>query len=107
VEHVALVRRGIDLSLQEKEYLTNRKWFVRDAFARYMGLNPEEVHPDDVPVIGFGGSGGGFRAMLGVLGYGDEMKKTGLWDLLTYVAGVSGSSGSLLHIWRGQHVQSY
>lgn len=91
VANVAEVRRGIDLCVQEKQYLTDRKWLVRDAFARYLGLNPAEVHPDDVPIVGFGGSGGGFRAMIGCLGYGNEMKQTGLWDVLTYVAGVSGT----------------
>jgi phospholipase A2 len=95
VEHVAEVRRGIGLSVEEREYLSDRKWHVRDAFARYMGLDPNNVHPDDVPIVGFGGSGGGFRAMLGYLGYGDEMKKSGLWDIITYVAGVSGTCWSL------------
>lgn len=95
VAYVAEVRRGVDIGLEEKEYLTDRKWFVRDSFARYVGVNPAEVHPDDVPVVGFGGSGGGFRAMLGYLGYANEMKKSGLWDILTYVAGVSGTCWSL------------
>jgi phospholipase A2 len=95
VEQVAEVRKGIDLSLEEKEYLTDRKWFVRNAFARYMGLDPNDIHPDDVPVVAFGGSGGGFRAMLGFLGYADQMKESGLWDVLTYVAGVSGTCWSL------------
>ena len=54
-----------------------------------------QVHPDDVPTVGFGGSGGGFRAMIGCLGYSEEMKRTGLWDLLTYFAGVSGSCWAL------------
>jgi cytosolic phospholipase A2 len=95
VQHIAEVRRGIGLSVEEREYLTDRKWHAREAFARYMGLDPNGVHPDDVPVVAFGGSGGGFRAMLGYLGYGDEMKKSGLWDIITYVAGVSGACWSL------------
>lgn len=41
------------------------------------------------------GSGGGFRALIGVLGYTQEMKASGLWDLLTYVAGVSGACWAL------------
>lgn len=64
-------------------------------FPKYLGLNPADVDPDDVPTVAFGGSGGGYRAMLAVLGYADEMKKSGLWDLLMYVAGVSGSCWSL------------
>jgi phospholipase A2 len=95
VDHVAYVRRGIDLSVEEKEYLSERKWQVRDAFARYLGLDANDVHPDDVPIIAFGGSGGGYRAMIGVLGYCEAMKQSGLWNVLTYVAGVSGSCWAL------------
>ncbi len=64
---------------------------MRDQFATYMGLDPSQVHPDDVPTLAFGGSGGGYRAMLAVLGYSVAMKQAGLWDLLVYIAGVSGS----------------
>ena len=95
VAQVAHVRRGLDLCPQEQTFLAKRKLRVRDAFAKYLGVSPEEVHPDDVPTVAFGGSGGGFRAMLGCLGYCAEMRKMGLWDCLTYVAGVSGSCWSL------------
>jgi phospholipase A2 len=33
--------------------------------------------------------------MIGCLGYCEEMKRTGLWDLLIYFAGVSGSCWAL------------
>jgi phospholipase A2 len=95
VAHVAQVRRGLDMCPEEQAFVTTRKARMRDAFARYLGMNPADVHPDDVPIVAFGGSGGGYRAMLGVLGYADEMKKAGLWDLFMYVAGVSGSCWSL------------
>ncbi|KAL1969192.1 hypothetical protein VTN77DRAFT_446 [Rasamsonia byssochlamydoides] len=91
ITRVAEVRRGLGLCESEKAYLAQRKLHVRNHFAKFLGLDPEQVHPDDVPVVAFGGSGGGYRAMLGMLGYSREMKRTGLWDLLTYVAGVSGS----------------
>jgi len=92
---VAEVRRGLDLCLEERRFLEMKKVHVRNSFAKYLGLDPAEVHPDDVPTVGFGGSGGGFRAMIGTLGYVQEMKRSGLWDLLTYVAGVSGACWSL------------
>lgn len=91
VAHQAHVRQGSDICSEEKEYLMERKDCVRDAFARYMSLDPTAVHPDDVPIVSFGGSGGGYRAMIAVLGYSEAMKRSGLWDLLTYIAGVSGS----------------
>jgi phospholipase A2 len=36
-------------------------------------------------------SGGGYRAMIGLLGYIKAMKKTEIWDCIMYLAGVSGS----------------
>ncbi|KKA18562.1 hypothetical protein T310_7482, partial [Rasamsonia emersonii CBS 393.64] len=69
IRQVVEVRRGLDLCEGEKAYLAQRKLRVRDHFARYIGLDPEQVHPDDVPVVAFGGSGGGYRAMLAMLGY--------------------------------------
>jgi phospholipase A2 len=92
---VAEVRKGLDLALEERRFRAMRKVHVRNSFAKYLGLDPAQVHTDDVPIVGFGGSGGGFRAMIGVLGYAQEMKSTGLWDLFTYVAGVSGACWAL------------
>lgn len=86
VQRVAEVRRGLELCPEEAAFLEKRKLVTRDGFARYLGLNPEDVHPDDIPTISFGGSGGGFRAMIGTLGYCDEMMLTGLWDCITYVS---------------------
>ncbi len=91
VARQATIRRGLELCPEELTYVAARKARIRDAFARYMGWDPSQVHPDDVPIVAFGGSGGGYRAMLAMLGYSLAMKQAGLWDLLCYVAGVSGS----------------
>ena len=95
ITRVASVRQGNDLCPQEAQFLAARKRYTRDHFARYLDLDPSEVHPEDVPVVGLGGSGGGYRAMIGLLGYCAEMKRAGLWDLITYVAGVSGTCWSM------------
>ena len=95
VQRVAEVRRGLALCDEELSFLKKRKLRVRDAFAKYFNLNPQDVHPDDVPTVSFGGSGGGFRAMIGCVAYCEAMKQAGLWDCLTYVSGVSGSCWSL------------
>jgi phospholipase A2 len=91
IRNVAEVRQGLDLAPQEVAFLQQRKVHVREHFAEYLGLDPEEVHPDDVPTVAFGGSGGGFRAMIAYMGYCEEMRRAGLWDILTYLSGVSGS----------------
>jgi phospholipase A2 len=95
VNHVAEVRRGLELCPEEQAFLGKRTAHVRDHFAKYLGVDPAEVDPRDVPVVSFGGSGGGFRAMLGCSGYSQRMRDTGLWDCLSYVSGVSGSCWAL------------
>jgi phospholipase A2 len=95
VDRVAEVRKGLDLCPEEKTFLLSRKEHVRNHFAQYLGLDPTEVHPDDIPTVCFGGSGGGYRAMIATTAYSEEMKRAGLWDLLTYVGGVSGACWSL------------
>jgi cytosolic phospholipase A2 len=91
VSRVAEVRRGADISPSEKVFVQDRRIHTRNHFARYIGLNLDQIHPDDVPTVAFGGSGGGFRAMIAYMGYSEELKRAGLWDLLTFVSGVSGS----------------
>ncbi|KAK4543636.1 hypothetical protein LTR36_005281 [Oleoguttula mirabilis] len=95
VESIAVVRRGLELCPDEQAFLAKRKTRARDSFAKYLGLKSEDVHLEDVPTVSFGGRGGGFRAMIGCLGYCREMQHAGLWDCLTYVSGVSGSCWSL------------
>lgn len=92
----ATVRRGLDLCSEETPFLEKKKLHVRNAFAKYFNLKSDEVHPDDVPTISFGGSGGGFRAIIGCLAYCEALKRAGLWDCLTYVSSVSGSCWSLV-----------
>ncbi|OAL22647.1 hypothetical protein AYO22_07205 [Fonsecaea multimorphosa] len=108
VAQKATVRRGLGLAPEESQFRERRKVKVRDAFCRYLDLDPAEVHVDDVPVVAFGGSGGGYRAMIGILGYCEEMKRTGMWDLLTYVAGVSGSCWALAayYTWAGASMKA-
>ncbi|KAL1884059.1 hypothetical protein Daus18300_000168 [Diaporthe australafricana] len=91
ISQQAVVRNGLNLCPEENVFLDARKARMRGYFAKYMGLDAAQVHPDDIPTVAFGGSGGGYRAMLAFLGYSLAMKDAGLWDLLTYVAGVSGS----------------
>ena len=95
VGHVAEVRRSNKLCQAEQDFRSTRKEVTRLAFCKYLDIDPNTVHPGDVPIVALGGSGGGYRAMIGVLGYCQEMKTSSLWDLLAYVSGVSGACWSL------------
>ncbi|KAF2279320.1 cytosolic phospholipase A2 zeta [Westerdykella ornata] len=87
----ATVRVSNDLCQEEKNYLQKRKLFTRRALARYLDIPEEKIHPDDVPVIAMCGSGGGLRALVAGTSSYLSAREHGLFDCLTYTAGVSGS----------------
>ncbi|CAG8546060.1 20154_t:CDS:2 [Racocetra fulgida] len=49
-----------DLCEDEKKFVHDRKFYIREAFAKYVGVEVDEIHPDDIPIIALTGSGGGF-----------------------------------------------
>lgn len=91
IEYSALVRVSSELCDEEKEFRERRKKVTTTALARYLGLEEEEVHPDDVPTIAMVGSGGGLRALVAGTGSLLAASEAGLFDCVTYTAGVSGS----------------
>ena len=99
LEMDATLRRNNELSDRETAFMEARKRHVIEtkALQRFLGLPLDtEVHPDDIPIVAIGGSGGGYRANLGYLALMESMQETpGLWDLVFYAAGVSGSCWSL------------
>lgn len=91
IRYSARVRVSLDLCDEEKEYLSRRRRVARVALAKYLGLKEDEVHPDDVPTIAMCGSGGGLRALIAGTGSLLATEEDGLFDCVTYTAGVSGS----------------
>lgn len=91
IEYSAAVRVSSELCDEEKEFLERRKQATRIALAKYLGLPVEDVHADDVPTIAMVGSGGGLRALVAGTGSMLAAGESGLFDCVTYTAGVSGS----------------
>jgi phospholipase A2 len=91
IEYSAAVRVSAELCNDEKDFLERRRKVTRVALAKYLGLPEEEVHPDDVPCIAMVGSGGGLRALVAGTGSILAASEDGLFDCVTYTAGVSGS----------------
>lgn len=87
----AKVRISSDLCEEEQAFLRNRRPHTAKALARYLGVPEPEVHPDDVPIIGMCGSGGGLRALVAGTSSYLSAAEDGLFDCVTYSAGVSGS----------------
>lgn len=87
----ARVRIGKDLCLEEKEFKQRRKRHTTHALAKYLDIPESEIDPEDVPTIAMCGSGGGLRAMVSGCGSYLSAQESGLFDCVTYTAGVSGS----------------
>lgn len=88
---MARVRIGNDLCPEEKEFKIRRKKHTRRALAKYLDIAENEIDLEDVPTIAMCGSGGGLRAMVAGCGSYLSAQEAGLFDCVTYTAGVSGS----------------
>ncbi|KAL1386451.1 phospholipase-like protein A2 [Phyllosticta capitalensis] len=87
----ARVRISSNLCDEEQRFLQTRKLHLRHALARYLDLDEDEIHPDDIPTIAMCGSGGGLRALVATSSSYLSANEAGLFDCVTYTAGVSGS----------------
>jgi phospholipase A2 len=87
----AAVRVSKDLCIEELSFLEKRRAYTRHAISKYLGLPERDIHPDDIPTIALCGSGGGLRALVAGSSSYLSAHEAGLFDCVTYTAGVSGS----------------
>lgn len=87
----ATVRVGETLCRDEIIFRQRRKQHMIPAFARYLGLQEKDINPEDIPTIAVCGSGGGLRALVAGTSSYLSTQEAGLFDCVTYTAGVSGS----------------
>lgn len=87
----AEVRVSGNLCPEEQEFRRHRSRKVVKALSTYLNIPEDDIHPDDVPIIAVCGSGGGLRALVAGTGSYLAAQEAGLWDCVTYTAGVSGS----------------
>ena len=85
------VRVSDQLCDAEKAFLQRRKIHTARGLAHYLGIPEHDIHPDDVPTIAVCSSGGGLRALVAGAASYVSIKDAGLFDCVTYTAGVSGS----------------
>ncbi|XP_034040987.1 cytosolic phospholipase A2 beta-like isoform X2 [Thalassophryne amazonica] len=93
------VRLEFDIPPQEKEYLKKRKEVLRQALQRFLGFSSTS-EPEMVPTIAVVASGGGARAMTGLLGSLRGLKHLGLLDAVSYITGVSGSTWAMAALYQ-------
>jgi phospholipase A2 len=91
ITRTARVRIGKELCWEEKTFQERRRVYTTQALARYLDIPEKDVDPEDVPTIAMCGSGGGLRAVVAGTGSYLSAQEAGLFDCVTYTAGVSGS----------------
>jgi len=91
IAYEARVRFGKSLCKDELDFRVRRKRHTTTALAKYLGIPEDDVDPDDVPTIAMCGSGGGLRALVAGASSYLSAQEAGLFDCVTYTAGVSGS----------------
>jgi phospholipase A2 len=87
----ARVRISPNLCEEELAFRAKRKAYTTRALAKYLHIPEKDVDPEDVPTIAMCGSGGGLRALVAGTSSYLCAQEDGLFDCVTYTAGVSGS----------------
>ncbi|XP_049331878.1 cytosolic phospholipase A2 gamma-like [Astyanax mexicanus] len=89
------VRIGHTLNEAEKHHVANRAATVLQCLKQHdIPCNA------GAPKIAVMGSGGGLRAMVGLLGSLSQLKEEGLLDSITYLSGVSGSTWCMASLYK-------
>lgn len=85
------MRYSIALCQEESDFRQKRKPLIFQAMKKLLGSKgPKTI--DEMPTVGIVGSGGGFRAMVGLSGVFCALKDIGVLDCAMYAAGLSGST---------------
>uniref|UniRef100_A0A673H7W8 Cytosolic phospholipase A2 gamma-like n=1 Tax=Sinocyclocheilus rhinocerous TaxID=307959 RepID=A0A673H7W8_9TELE len=90
------VRIAHSLHTKEEEFVVKRRQKV------FQSLQKLKIHcsQDKVPHFALLGSGGGQRAMVGLLGSLVQLDKAGLLDCILYLSGVSGSTWCMASLYQ-------
>lgn len=90
---IAEVQIGNQLSMQEEQFIKERKKIIKNSLEKIMHLSITE---HELPTVAVCFSGGGFRAMLGSIGFLYGLHEAKILDLITYVTVLSGSSWAVV-----------
>ena len=94
-----LARTGTGICQQELSFLSKR---LTQTASYLSSLTNNDQSVNHTPIIAALGSGGGFRAMISFLGFLEGLEAIGVFDGLTYCAGVSGSTWLLASLYAHQ-----
>lgn len=88
----AYTRKGNELCPEELAYLSLRKTHIKAVLEKKLST---VLTNQKIPTIAFCFSGGGYRAMLATLGFLQGAEETGLLEVITYIASLSGSTWAI------------
>ncbi|XP_076866596.1 cytosolic phospholipase A2 gamma-like isoform X2 [Brachyhypopomus gauderio] len=92
----SIVRLGHSLNEVERQHVSNRRETVQQCLQKHN----IPCSLDEVPNIAVLGSGGGERAMIGLLGSLSQLGEEGLLDCIMYLSGVSGSTWCMSSVYK-------
>ncbi|KAI8459441.1 acyl transferase/acyl hydrolase/lysophospholipase [Phakopsora pachyrhizi] len=95
LEWSASVRLGTEIGLCERAFNRRRKRKIKRAFSNLIGVDESIIDERDLPIVGIAASGGGYRAMTFTTGCLLGARNSGILDVTSYVAGISGSCWAL------------
>lgn len=91
ITQASRVRLSDQLCSEEQRFLELRKHRIKPALAKYLDISESDINHDDIPTLAMCGSGGGLRALVAGSSSYLSAQEAGLFDCVTYTAGVSGS----------------
>uniref|UniRef100_A0A4W4FVY1 PLA2c domain-containing protein n=1 Tax=Electrophorus electricus TaxID=8005 RepID=A0A4W4FVY1_ELEEL len=89
------VRIGHSLNEAESQHVASRRVMVQQCLQQH-----NISSSDEVPIIAVLGSGGGERAMIGLLGSLSQLSEEKLLDCIMYLSGVSGSTCCMAAVYK-------
>ncbi|XP_076866515.1 cytosolic phospholipase A2 gamma-like [Brachyhypopomus gauderio] len=92
----SVVRLGHSLNEAERQHVSSRRETVQQCLQKHN----IPCTLDEVPNIAVLGSGGGERAMIGLLGSLSQLGEEGLLDCIMYLSGVSGSTWCMSSVYK-------
>ncbi|XP_078481999.1 cytosolic phospholipase A2-like [Ciona intestinalis] len=96
-------RLGLGLHESEKRFRKNRFPKVFQSLQTLLKDSSSPTTISETPIISLVGSGGGYRAIIGMCGAMEAFRDAGIFDAFTYVSGISGSAWYLSSAYaRGQ-----
>ncbi|XP_029141207.1 cytosolic phospholipase A2 epsilon-like [Protobothrops mucrosquamatus] len=93
------MRLGFDLCPEEQDFICQRKKYVAAALKNVLRLEGE-LQENEVPVVALMTTAGGVRSMTAMYGSLLGLQKLNLLQCISYITGLSGTTWSMINLYR-------